>query len=94
MDGIAQPSESESEEIFAGETFANCLSISKMFETRGGKRQIHQIARFIAAVKVNDARRFLERKAAQKKIVHQTKDGGVETDPEREREHRDEGKRR
>src|SRR5439155_13368898 len=94
LDGIAQPSEGESEEIFAGETFTNCLSISKMFETRGGKRQVYQIARFITAVKVNDARRFLERKAAQKKIVDQTEDRGVETDPKSESDYGDQGEGR
>jgi hypothetical protein len=43
---------------------------------------------------VNKARRFLERKAAQKKIVHEAEDGGVQSNAERKREHGDGGEGR
>jgi hypothetical protein len=38
-----------------------------------------------ASVQMNHARRFLERESAQKKIVDQTEDRGVEPNTERQR---------
>src|SRR5262249_10484635 len=95
LDRITQAGQSENEEILTGETFADRLAITKMFEARGGNRKIHDVPRFVAAKPVDHARRLLERQPAQKEIVHQTEDGGVESDAEREREHgdRSEGRR-
>src|SRR5205085_3682751 len=62
-----------------------------MLKARSGDWQVDHFPRFISAVKVNNARRLLEGKAAKEKIVHETEDGGVQADSERERDHRDGG---
>ncbi len=92
LDRIAQPGQSKGSEIFGGETVENFLAVAIMLIARRRQREIHQIARLVAAEEVNNTRRFLEGQTAQKKIVDQTEDRGVQPDPERERDDRDEVK--
>ncbi len=63
-----------------------------MHEARRGERVIERVATFRFREKMDNARRFLERKAAQKQIVDQTEDRGVQPDPERERNDREQSK--
>src|SRR6266566_5850562 len=60
--------------ILRGETVKNRLTVAIKLVTRGRYSDIRQIARLVAVVDVNNARRFLERQPAQKQIVDQTKD--------------------
>jgi hypothetical protein len=54
--------------------------------TRGRYSDIRQIARLVAVVEVNNARRFLERQPAQKQIVDQAKDRRVQPNAECKRQ--------
>ena len=70
LHGITETSQCEGKEILPGQTLANGLAIAKMFVARRRNRQIYEVARFVSAEKVHDARRFLEGQTAQKEIVH------------------------
>ena len=54
-----------------------------MLETRRGYADVDDITRFVAAEKVDNARRFFERQSAQKQIVNQTEDARVKPNPDR-----------
>src|SRR5205823_2257958 len=75
--------------ILGGETVKNRLTVTIKLVTRRRYSDIRQIARLVAVIEVNNARRFLERQPAQKQIVDQTKDRRVQPDAERERDDRD-----
>jgi len=57
-----------------------------MHETRGGEWEIDRLL-LETRENVQQARWLLEGQAAQEQIIDQSKDGGVQPDPEREREH-------
>jgi len=57
-----------------------------MHETGGGKGEIDRLLLEMRK-DVEQARRLLEGQSAQEEIIDQSKDGGVQPDPEREREH-------
>jgi hypothetical protein len=63
--------------ILGGETVKNRLTVAIKLVPRRRYSDIRQIARLVAIVEVNNARRFLERQPAQEKIVDQTKDRSV-----------------
>src|SRR5436190_10484506 len=75
--------------ILGGETVKNRLTVAIKLVPRRRYSDILQIARLVAIVEVNNARRFLERQPAQEKIVDQTKDRSVEPDTERKRQDSD-----
>ncbi len=60
-----------------------------MLKSRRRHTDFLEVARFIAAVKMDHARWFLEGQPAQKQIVDQTKNRGVRPDRERERNNGD-----
>ena len=62
-----------------------------MPEFRDGKRQLLQVAFFCFPVNANDAVRLGKRQTAQKKIMHQTEDGGVHPDADGEGEDSEKG---
>jgi len=62
-----------------------------MHETRCGEWEIDRLL-FETAEDVEQARRLLEGQAAQEQIIDQSKDSGVQPDPEREREHGEQSK--
>src|SRR5438093_3984115 len=68
--------------ILGGETVKNRLTVTIKLVTRRRYSDVHQIARLVAVVEVNNARRFLERQPAQKQIVDQTKDRRVQPNAE------------
>jgi hypothetical protein len=56
---------------------------------RCGEREVDRLF-FEMREDVKNARRFPKRQSAQEEVVDQTKDRGVQPDPERERDHRQE----
>src|SRR5258707_3335599 len=94
LDRIAKSGQCERNEILRSETVKNRLTVAIKLVTRGRYSDIRQIARFVAVVEMNNARRFLERQPAQKQIVDQTKDRGVQPDPERQCDDRNRRERR
>ena len=60
-----------------------------MLKTRRRQSDIHEIARFVAAVQVDNTRRLFEWQTAEKQIVDQAEDRSVRADRERERDHGD-----
>jgi hypothetical protein len=64
-----------------------------MLKTRCRNRQLEQVTLARIRIHVDQALGILERQAAQKEIVDQTEDGGVESDAESKRDDRDESER-
>src|SRR5437870_10151915 len=74
LDRIAKSGQRERRRILGGgilrsETVKKRLTVAIKLVTRRRYSDIRQIARLVAVVEVNHARRFLERQPAQKKIV-------------------------
>ncbi len=72
--------------ILGGETVKKRLTVAIKLVARRRYSDIRQIARLVAVVEVNNARWFLERQPAQKQIVDQTKDRGVQSNAEYKRQ--------
>ena len=94
MDRIAKSGQRERKEILRSETVKKHLTVAIKLVTRGRYSDIRQIARLVAVVEVNNARWFLEWQPAQKKIVDQAEDRGVQPDPERQCDDRNRSERR
>ena len=86
LNGIPQPGQSERNCVFAAETVEDRLAIPIMLKARHRHRELQQLALPGIRVHVHDTSRFLKRQSAQKKIIDQTEDRGVQPNPERERE--------
>src|SRR5205085_8519092 len=88
LDRIAEPGQSEGEEILTGDRFEQSLALAIVHISGRRDTDVDQFARFIAAEEMNHARGFLEREPAEEKIVDQTKDSRVQTNSEsRSEEH-------
>src|SRR6476660_9643982 len=77
--------------ILTSKSVENGLPIAEMHETGGGKREIDRLL-FETAEDVEQARWLLEGQAAQEQIIDQSKDSGVQPDPERESENGEQSK--
>src|SRR5947199_10872137 len=70
--------------ILGGETVKNRLTVTIKLVARRRYSDVHQIARLVAIVEVENARWLLEWQTAQKQIVDQAKDCSVQPNAERE----------
>src|SRR5881275_1954034 len=79
---IAKSGHRGGDTILTSKSVEDGLPIAEMRETRCGKWEIDRL--FLEMREdVEQARRLLEGQPAQKKIINQTEDGGIEPDPER-----------
>src|SRR5439155_18263799 len=85
---IAQSGQSERDDIFALEPVENFLAGAEMLKPRHRDRELQEIALPRIRIHVDHASWFLKWKTAQKQIVDQAKDRSVQSNPEREREQR------
>ena len=90
---IAQSGHCRRQPIFGREPVENLLPIPEMIKPRRRQRKIHRLLLEMRE-HLDHPRRFLERQPFQKQVVDQRKDRRVEPDPERESNHRQEGKSR
>src|SRR5438094_4541944 len=91
LDRVAKSGQRERRRILGGgilgsETVKNRLTVAIKLVTRRRYSDIRQIARLVAVVEMNNARRFFERQPAQKQIVDQTKDRRVQSNAECKRQ--------
>src|ERR1700736_6989709 len=82
LNGIAQSGQSEWNSVFAAETVENRLAIPVVLKARHRHREFQQFTLHRIRIHVHDTLRILEWRAAQKKIVDQTKDSSVQADPQ------------
>src|SRR5256885_1860440 len=82
---IAKSGHRSGDTILTSKSVENGLPIAEMHETRRGEWEIDRLL-LETRENVEQARWLLEGQAAQEQIIDQSKDGGVQPDPERERE--------
>src|SRR5947207_9393473 len=83
---IAKSGHRGGDAILTGKSVEDGLPIAEVHETGGGKREIDRLLLEMRK-DVQQARRLLEGQSTQEEIIDQTEDSGVQSDPEREREH-------
>src|SRR5205807_2505238 len=88
LDGIAQPGQSERNNVFTGEPVENLFARAEMLKARHRDRELEQIALPGIRIYVQDAPRLLKWQSAQKEIIDQTENGSVQSDPQRQRDKR------
>src|SRR5947207_13956387 len=83
---IAKSSHRGGDTILTSKSVEKGLPITEMHETRCGEWEIDRLLLEMRE-DVQQARWVLEGQAAQEQIIDQTKNGGVQSDPQRERQH-------
>ena len=90
---ITQSRHRRGQSILRGESVEDGLAIAEMDVARRGEREVDRLF-FEMREDVKNARRFSKRQPAQEKIVDQTEDRRVQSDPEREGNYCQEGEPR
>src|SRR4026208_2132871 len=88
---IAKSAHRGGDTILTSKSVENGLPIAEMHETRCGQWEIDRVL-LETGKDVEQPRWLLEGQAAQEQIIDQSKDGGVQPDPERERKHGEQSK--
>src|SRR6266581_970027 len=86
LNRIAETGQSERNVVFAGESVKNRLAITIMLKPRDRHSELQQFALPGIRIHVQHTCRFFEGQTAQKKIVNQTEDRGIQSNAESERE--------